>query len=68
MDEQKKSRRGFASMDPVRLREIASRAGKSAPPEKRAFKDRELARRAAKAGAKARWGRKTNNEAEASQE
>lgn len=56
-DEEKRSRRGFASMTPERRREVASRGGKGASPENRAFKDRELAKRAAKMGAKARWGK-----------
>jgi general stress protein YciG len=55
-DEKKRSRRGFASMTPERRREVASLGGKGSSPEKRAFKDRELAKRAAKMGAKARWG------------
>lgn len=41
-----KSRRGFASMDPARVREIASMGGKSVPAGKRTFSDREIARRA----------------------
>jgi len=32
-----KSRRGFASMDPARVRAIASMGGRSVPKEKRAF-------------------------------
>jgi general stress protein YciG len=45
------SKRGFASMDPQRQREIASRAGKSVRPENRAFsRDRELAERAGALG------------------
>ncbi|GHE75742.1 hypothetical protein GCM10019059_38890 [Camelimonas fluminis] len=32
-----KSRRGFASMDPARRKEIASKGGRSVPKEKRAF-------------------------------
>lgn len=39
-----KSRRGFASMDPERRREIARKGGASVPGEKRSFaKDRALA-------------------------
>ena len=37
MDEPKKSRRGFAAMDPEKQREIARKGGKSVPPEKRSF-------------------------------
>src|SRR3972149_764233 len=44
-------KRGFASMDPARQREIASMGGKSIPPENRSYsKDRELAQRAGKKG------------------
>jgi general stress protein YciG len=32
-----KSARGFASMDPAKQREIASKGGQSVPPEKRSF-------------------------------
>jgi general stress protein YciG len=32
-----KSTRGFASMDPAKQREIASKGGQSVPPEKRSF-------------------------------
>ncbi len=38
MDEPKKSKRGFASMDPARQREIARKGGKSVPAEKRSFR------------------------------
>lgn len=44
------SKRGFASMDPERQRELARKGGASVPSEKRSFfKDRKLA---AEAGAK----------------
>jgi general stress protein YciG len=36
-EQPKKSKRGFASMDPEKRREIASRGGKSVPAEKRSF-------------------------------
>lgn len=46
-----KSNRGFASMDENKQREIASKGGKSVPPEERSFsKDRELASEAGKKG------------------
>lgn len=46
-----KSNRGFASMDQDKQREIASKGGKSVPPEERSFsKDRELASEAGKKG------------------
>jgi len=37
MENTAKSKRGFASMDPERRREIARMGGKSVPPEKRSF-------------------------------
>lgn len=46
-----KSNRGFASMDQNKQREIASKGGKSVPPEERSFsKDRELASEAGRKG------------------
>lgn len=46
-----KSKRGFASMDEAKQREIASKGGKSVPPEERSFsKDRELASEAGRKG------------------
>jgi general stress protein YciG len=46
-----KSNRGFASMDENKQREIASKGGKSVPPEERSFsKDRGLASEAGKKG------------------
>lgn len=48
--EHPKSRRGFASMDPERRREIARKGGASVPADKRSyFKNRDLA---ASSGAK----------------
>ncbi len=44
------STRGFASMDPARQREIASKGGSSVPPEKRPFSQNH--RLAAEAGRK----------------
>lgn len=42
-----KARRGFASMDPERRREVQSRGGKAVAAEKRAFStNRDLASRA----------------------
>jgi general stress protein YciG len=41
-----KAKRGFALLSPERRREVASKGGKGCPAEKRAFKDRELAKRA----------------------
>jgi len=54
-----KSTRGFASMDPARQREIASKGGQSVPQEKRSFsQDRELAAQAGrKGGQNSRGGR-----------
>ncbi len=37
MDETKKTKRGFASMDPEKQREIARKGGRSVPAEKRSF-------------------------------
>lgn len=46
-----KSNRGFASMSPKKVRAIASKGGKSVPPEKRSFsQDPELAQRAGSQG------------------
>ena len=48
------SKRGFASMDAERQREIASKGGKSVPAEKRSFsQDRELASEAGRKGGQA---------------
>ncbi|POR43405.1 KGG domain-containing protein [Methylobacterium sp. V23] len=45
------SKRGFASMDLERQREIASKGGRSVPAEKRSFsQDRELASNAGRKG------------------
>lgn len=45
------SKRGFASMDPEKQKEIASKGGKSVPPEERSFsKDHNLASKAGKKG------------------
>lgn len=47
----KKKHKGFACMTPERVREIASKGGKSIPAEKRSFsRDRELAARADRKG------------------
>ena len=48
------SRRGFASMDAARQREIASKGGKSVPADKRSFsQDRDLASQAGRKGGQA---------------
>ena len=48
------SRRGFASMNPERQREIASKGGKSVPAEKRSFsQNRDLAAEAGRKGGQA---------------
>jgi general stress protein YciG len=56
-----KQRRGFASMDPDRRREIARKGGASVPGDKRSFfKDRDLTASAgSKGGEKSRGGRRT---------
>lgn len=54
--EKKKSRKGFASLSPERLRELSSKGGRSVPAEKRTFSvDR---KKAIAAGVKGRAGRK----------
>lgn len=51
MEEVKKSRRGFASMDPEKQREIARKGGKSVPADKRSFaQNPDLAASAGKKG------------------
>ena len=51
------SKRGFASMDPTLQREIASKGGRSVPPEERSFsKDRALAAQAGRKGGEASHG------------
>jgi general stress protein YciG len=51
------SNRGFASMDPALQREIASKGGRSVPPEERSFsKDRALAAEAGRKGGEASHG------------
>lgn len=51
------SNRGFASMDPTLQREIASKGGRSVPPEERSFsKDRALAAEAGRKGGEASHG------------
>ena len=53
------SKRGFASMDPALQREIASKGGRSVPPEERSFsKDRALAAQAGRKGGEASHGLK----------
>ena len=58
------SKRGFASMDPERQREIARKGGASVPGEKRSFaKDRDLAASAGrKGGESSRGGGRTRGE------
>ena len=51
------SKRGFASMDPDRVREIARKGGASVPAGKRSFsQDRALAAKAGKKGGEVRCG------------
>ena len=55
------SNRGFASMDPALQREIASKGGRSVPPEERSFsKDRALAAQAGRKGGEASHGGRRN--------
>jgi general stress protein YciG len=52
-----KSNRGFASMDPAKQRQIASKGGQSVPPEERSFsKDPALAASAGRKGGQASHG------------
>lgn len=51
------SKRGFASMDPARQREIARKGGASVPSEKRSFsQDRSLAASAGRKGGESSHG------------
>ena len=51
------SKRGFASMDPTRQREIARKGGASVPSEKRSFsQDRSLAAAAGRKGGESSHG------------
>ncbi len=51
------SKRGFASMDPQRQREIARKGGASVPSEKRSFsQDRQLAAKAGRKGGESSHG------------
>jgi general stress protein YciG len=57
------SKRGFASMDEERQREIASKGGKSVPAEKRSFsQDRELASEAGRKGGQASGGTRNSQD------
>jgi uncharacterized protein len=57
------SNRGFASMDPATQREIASKGGRSVPPEERSFsKDRALAAEAGRKGGEASHGGRRNRQ------
>ena len=48
---ERSSNRGFASMDPAKQREIASKGGRSVPPQERSFyKNRALAAEAGRKG------------------
>ena len=51
MADNSKSKRGFASMNPEKQREIASKGGKSVPGDKRSFsQNRDLASQAGRKG------------------
>lgn len=59
------SKRGFASMDPARQREIARKGGASVPSEKRSFsQDRSLAAQAGRKGGEASHGVKRPSDVE----
>ena len=54
MTEKKDRPRGFAAMSPEMRREVASRGGKSVPPERRAYSiNRQLAKDAGRVGGRA---------------
>ena len=65
--ERARSNRGFASMDPARQREIASKGGSSVPPDKRPFsQNHKLAAEAGrKGGEHSHSGRVASRRAEA---
>ena len=59
------SKRGFASMDPQRQREIARKGGASVPSEKRSFsQDRQLAAKAGRKGGESSHGTRRRNPAD----
>ncbi|QTN18247.1 general stress protein [Brevundimonas sp. AJA228-03] len=63
------SKRGFASMDPERQREIARKGGASVPSEKRSFsQDRSLAAQAGRKGGEASHGTRRPDDDEAQAE
>ncbi|MEG1452679.1 general stress protein [Brevundimonas sp.] len=63
------SKRGFASMDPARQREIARKGGASVPSEKRSFsQDRSLAAQAGRKGGEASHGTRNKDAAKAQAE
>jgi len=63
-----KSKRGFASMDPERQREIASKGGQSVPAEKRSFsQDPQLAAEAGRKGGHESGGNFAHNRERAAQ-
>lgn len=58
------SKRGFASMDPERQREIARKGGASVPSEKRSFsQDRSLAASAGRKGGESSHGSRARTKA-----
>ena len=64
-----KSKRGFASMDPEKLKEIARRGGQSVKAESRSFtKNPELAAAAGQRGGTNRWIRAKAKAADPPQE
>jgi general stress protein YciG len=55
-----KRKRGFAAMTQERRTEIAKMGGAAVPPEKRAFSDTDLARKAGRVGGKSTQGKPRN--------
>ncbi len=59
MTDKPKSRRGFASMDPERQREIARKGGASVPADRRSYsQDRALAASAGRKGGETSHGKR----------
>lgn len=49
-EEKKRALRGFAAMDPEKIRKLAARGGRAVPKEKRSFSNRALASAAGRRG------------------
>ena len=61
-EENRTSRRGFASMDPIKQREIARKGGRAVPSEKRSFsQNHKLASDAGRKGGHMSHGRREDD-------